>query len=49
MITQILIILLFADAAWVAYGLLRKRVMWPWIAAYWVILTVKNLVDVIGR
>ena len=28
MIAQILIFLLMADAAWVAYGLLRKRNMW---------------------
>ena len=47
MITQILIILLFLDAAWVAFGLLRKRVMWPWICCYWVILTLKNLADAI--
>ena len=47
MITQILIFLLCADAAWVAVGLLRKRNMWLWICCYWVILTLKNLADAI--
>ena len=28
MISRFLIILLMADAAWVAYGILRKRNMW---------------------
>ena len=45
MIAQILIFLLMADAAFVAYGLIRKRNMWNAIVLYWVILTAKNLVD----
>ena len=45
MISQILIFLLMADAAFVAYGLIRKRNMWRWIFLYWVILTAKNMVD----
>ena len=45
MISQLLIILLMLDAAWVAYGLIRKRNMWRWICLYWLILTVKNLAD----
>lgn len=45
MIAQILIFLLMADAAWVAYGLIRKRNMWRWIVLYWLILTAKNMVD----
>ena len=48
MITQLLIFLLMADAAYVAYGLMRKRNMWKLIVLYWVILTVKNLVDLVG-
>lgn len=48
MISQTLIFLLMADAAWIAYGLYRKRNMWAWIVAYWVILTVKNLADLVG-
>jgi len=46
--TQFLIFLLLADSAWIAYGLCRKRNMWRWIALYWIILTIKNLVDWIG-
>ena len=45
MIAQLLIILLMADAAWVAYGLARKKNMWKFIVLYWVILTAKNLAD----
>ncbi len=47
MVSQILIILLMADAAWVAWGLIRQRVMWRWICLYWVILTLKNLSDLL--
>lgn len=46
--TQFLIFMLMADAAWVAYGLIRKRNMWRWICLYWVILTIKNLLDLMG-
>ena len=35
------------DAAIVAAGLLRKKNMWQWICAYWVILTLKNFVEAI--
>lgn len=45
MISQLLIILLMADAAWVAYGLLRQQNRWKWICLYWIILTLKNLAD----
>lgn len=48
MIAQILIFCLMADAAWVAYGLMRKRNMWRWIVLYWLILTAKNMVDLMG-
>ena len=48
MISQILIILLMLDAAWVAYGLARKKNMWKFIVLYWVILTLKNLADLMG-
>ena len=47
MIAQILIFLLMADAAWVAYGLLRKQNRWPWICLYWITLTLENLVDLL--
>ena len=45
MIAQLLIILLMADAAWVACGLIRKRNMWRWIVLYWILLTAKNAAD----
>lgn len=47
MIAQIFIFLLMADAAWVAYGLLRKRNMWKAICLYWILLTLKNLMDLL--
>lgn len=47
MIAQILIILLMADAAWVAYGLLRQQNRWKWICLYWILLTLKNLIDLL--
>lgn len=46
-ISQVFIFLLMADAALVAYGLDRKKNMWRWICIYWVILTIKNLVDLL--
>lgn len=48
MISQMLVFLLMAEAALVAYGLSRRRNMWPWIVAYWVILTAKNLADLLN-
>ena len=47
MISQIFICLLCVNAAWVAFGLARKKNMWFWITAYWIILTLKNLADAI--
>ena len=32
----------------VAIGLFRKRNMWKWIIAYWVLLTIKNFIDFLG-
>ena len=46
--SQALVCLLMLDAGWIAYGLSQRRDMWPWIVGYWIILTVKNLVDWIG-
>lgn len=45
---QLLIFFLMLDAAIVAGGLLRKKNMWVWICLYWIILTAKNFVDLIG-
>ena len=46
-VSQILVLLLMADAAWVFAGLVRKKNRWGWICLYWAILTVKNLADVL--
>lgn len=45
MLSQSFIVLLCVDAAWVAYGLIRRRNMWRYIVLYWVLLTLKNLCD----
>ncbi len=47
MLTNLLIITLAVIAAIVAYGLSCKRNMWNWILLYWIVLTVKNLMDYI--
>ena len=41
----LLMVILCLDAAWVAQGIIRKRNMWSWIALYWVILTLKCLLQ----
>ncbi len=43
--SQIFVLLLLADALWVAVGLMRKKNRWFWIAMYWVLLTIKNAID----
>ena len=43
-----LVIVLAVIAAVVATGLIAGYVMQPWIVAYWVVLTAKNIVDYIG-
>lgn len=45
MISQFLVLLLMLDAAWVAYGLMRKKNRWLWICIYWILLTMKNYAD----
>ena len=45
--TNAIQIMLAAIAAYVAYGLYRKRNMWRWIFLYWVVLTVKNIIDLL--
>lgn len=44
-----LVLALAAIALTVCAGLAAGRNMWPWIVAYWAVLTVKNVVDWIGR
>jgi hypothetical protein len=45
--TNLIIISLAIIAAIVACGLSRKRNMWHWIVVYWLVLTIKNLLDYI--
>ena len=40
-----MIIILAIIAAVVATGLLAGLVMYPWIVAYWLVLTAKNIMD----
>ena len=43
--TQTMICLLMIDAGYVAYLQIRRKNPWPFICAYWALLTVKNLID----
>ena len=47
-ISAILILVLAVIAAIVATGLIAGYSMWAWIVAYWMTLTIKNVVDYIG-
>ena len=44
-----LVLVLAAIALTVCAGLAAGRVMWPWIVCYCAVLTIKNIVDWIGR
>lgn len=46
--SQLLICVLAIIAAFVAYGLYHKKVMWKWIVLYWCVLTLKNIVDMLA-
>lgn len=46
-LSQLLILSLMIDAAWVFVGLVRKKNRWAWICLYWFILTAKNMVDLL--
>ena len=48
-LTTLLIIALAVIAAIVATGMIAGYAMQAWIVAYWLVLTMKNLVDYIGR
>lgn len=43
-----LVILLAVIAAVVAVGLITGLAMWPVIILYWMVLTIKNVVDYLG-
>lgn len=42
-----LVLALMVIAAVVLVGLYRRRNMWKWIVAYWVVLTVRNAVTLV--
>ena len=46
--SQFCVFLLMLNAAYVTYGLSRRRNMWLFIVLYWVILTIKNYIDFVG-
>ena len=48
-LSALLVLALAAIALTVCAGLSAGVSMWPWIVAYWAVLTVKNIVDWIGR
>ena len=48
MISQLCIFGLMLIASVVAVGLMKRRNMWKWIIAYWLLLTVKNIIDFVG-
>lgn len=47
-LSALLVLVLAAIALIVCAGLAAGRNMWPWIVAYWAVLTTKNVVDWIG-
>ena len=47
-ISSVLIIILAIIAAVVATGLIAGYVMQAWIVAYWIVLTMKNIVDYVS-
>ena len=47
-VRQALVLLLLVIALRVLVGLLAGKNMWGWIAAYWALLTGKNVVDFWG-
>lgn len=46
-LSQWMVFVLIVISGRVAIGLFRSEVMWPWINAYWVVLTLKNAFDFI--
>lgn len=46
--SAVLVLVLAVIAAVVATGLIAGYAMWAWIVGYWIVLTMKNVVDYIG-
>lgn len=42
------VFLLWCISFIVAAGISRKVNMWGWIVAYWIVLCIKNLMDLMG-
>lgn len=47
-LSALLVLALAAIALTVCAGLAAGVSMWPWVVAYWAVLTAKNIVDYIG-
>ena len=47
MVDQILIAALMVIALRVAVGLARKKDMWAWVTASWVVLSVRNVLSML--
>jgi len=47
-ISALLVLCLCMIASIVAIGLILKQNMWLFIITYWIVLTIKNVVDFIG-
>lgn len=48
LLSQLGVIALMLDAAWVAVGQINRWNMWWFICLYWVLLTIKNWFDFMG-
>jgi len=46
-VDQAFVLALAINAAYVAYGLFQKKIMWKWIVVYWCVLTAKNLCNLV--
>lgn len=42
-----MILILLMLSAITAAGLIKRRNMWPFIVAYWLVLTIKNFLDLV--
>lgn len=48
LLSQLCVFGLMLIASVVAIGLAKRRNMWKWIIAYWMLLTIKNVIDFVG-
>ena len=45
--TEVMLVLLVLISGLVALGLSRKVNMWGWMTVYWIVLLLKNIMDVV--